>query len=246
MELEKTYSFRVDTQNSSPKGFITLAGLQRAIVSVTEEHLENVGLDVPFLMKNYGVSWVFLSFTAEIKSPILAGETLLIRTWHTERKSIYYRREIEMRHQDGSLAAVAATFSSILDMESRRICKNEEVLERVNALGDGEKLFEAESRLRLKPEELAPVMTQTVQPSWIDRLGHVNNLRYADFVTDALSEKQREKLGEVKRYEVCFSGELRQGEEVEIRLGEGESGEIFAAGIRSSDSKPAFLAKLCF
>ena len=42
-----------------------------------------------------------------------------------------------------------------------------------------------------------------------------------------------------------FTGELRLGESVELRLKE-ENGETLVAGIRSSDEKPAFLAKLSF
>lgn len=245
MELEKTYHFRVDTGAQNENHAITLSALQRIIVTVSEEHLENIGLDVPRLMREYGVSWILLSLTAEIKDPIRAGEKLSVRTWHTNKKGLYYRRDIEICHEDGSLAAVAATFSSVFDMESRRLCTNERVLELVEELGEGKELFEANPRIRIKPEDLSPVMTQQVMPSWIDALGHVNNFRYGDLITDALPEETRAKLGELSRFELGFTGELRLGESVELRLLEKE-GETFAAGIRSSDGKPAFVSKLIF
>ncbi len=245
MELEKTYSFRVDTGAQNENGALTLSAIQRIIVTVSEEHLENIGLDVPFLMKEFGVSWILLSLSAKIISPIRAGERLSVRTWHTNKKGAYYRRDIEISHEDGTIAAVAATFSSIFDIETRRLCSNEKVLEAVEELGEGEELFEAAPRLRIKPEELSSVMTQKVMPSWIDSLGHVNNFRYGDLITDALPEETRANLGNLSRYEIGFTGELRLGESVELRLKE-EDGEILAAGIRSGDGKPAFLAKLAF
>ena len=67
MELEKTYSFRVDTGSLNENKTLTLSALQRIIVTVSEEHLENIGLDVPKLMKEFGVSWILLSLTAEIR-----------------------------------------------------------------------------------------------------------------------------------------------------------------------------------
>ena len=175
MELEQTYIFRTDTGTQNENRALTLSALQRIIVVISEEHLENIGLDVPHLMREYGVSWILLSISVEIKSPIRDGERLSVRTWHTEKKGIYYRREVEILHPDGSVAAVAATFSSIFDMKTRKLCNDPEVLEKVNQLGNGEKLLEAESRIKIKPDDFPVVMTQKVMPSWIDSLGHVNN-----------------------------------------------------------------------
>ncbi|MBQ7875594.1 MAG: hypothetical protein IJ306_10670 [Oscillospiraceae bacterium] len=245
MELEKTYNFRVDTGAQNENHALTLSALQRIIVTVSEEHLENIGLSVPYLMSEYGVSWILLSLSAEIKDPIRAGERLSVRTWHTNKKGLYYRRDIEIRHEDGTLAAVAATFSSIFDMNTRRLCTNEKVLALVEELGEGEELFEANPRIRIKPEELSAVMTENVMPSWIDALGHVNNFRYGDLITDALPEEKRALLGKLSRFELGFTGELRLGESVELRLSE-EEGATLAAGIRSSDGKPAFVSKLIF
>lgn len=245
MELEKTYHFRVDTAALNENRVLTLSALQRIIVTVSEEHLKNIGMDVPTLMKEYGVSWILLSLSAEIKTPFVPGENLSVKTWHTNKKGLYYRRDIEIRHEDGSLAAVAATFSSIFDMESRRLCNNEKVIAAVEELGDGIELFPAENRIRLKPDDFPSVMTRDVMPSWIDSLGHVNNLRYGDLITDALSEETRAKLGRLLRFELGFTGELRLGESAELKIKE-EGNTVFAAGIRSSDGKPAFLSKLIF
>ncbi len=245
MELEKTYTYRVDTQATGDNKAITISGLQRIIVGVSEEHLENIELDVPRLMKNHGVSWVLLSMTAKSISPIVYGEKLKVRTWHTEKHGVYYRREIEICHEDGALAAVAATFSSILDMNTRRICKDDEIIAKVLDLGEGKKLLEAESRLRVRPEELDFVKTEEVRPSQIDALGHVNNSRYGEIITDALTDKQREEIHNLIEYEIAFTGELRLGDSVEIRVSE-KANEILAAGIRKSDGKAAFTARLTF
>jgi len=245
MELEQTYIFRTDTGTQNENRALTLSALQRIIVVISEEHLENIGLDVPHLMREYGVSWVLLSISAEIKSPIRDGERLSVRTWHTEKRGVYFRREVEICHADGSVAAVAATFSSIFDMKTRRLSTDPEVLEKVNQLGNGKELLDAESRIKIKPDGFPVIMTQKVMPSWIDSLGHVNNFRYGDLITDALPDEARANLGNLSRYEIGFTGELRLGESVELRLKE-ENGEILAAGIRSTDEKPAFLARLKF
>ena len=66
MELEKTYYFRVDTAAQNENHDLTLSALQRIIVTASEEHLKNIGLDVPKLMKDYGVSWILLSLSIEV------------------------------------------------------------------------------------------------------------------------------------------------------------------------------------
>ena len=235
----------MDTAAQNENHDVTLSALQRIIVTASEEHLKSLKLDVPKLMSKFNVSWILLSLNIKIKSKIKSGELLSVKTWHTNKKGAYYRRDFEILHEDGSLAAVAATFSSIFDMETRRICTNGEVLRLVEELGEGKELFSANPRLRIKPEELSVVMTQKVMPSWIDSLGHVNNLRYGDLITDALPEETRANLGNLSGYEVGFTGELRLGESVELCLKE-ENGEILAAGIRSSDGKAAFLSRLVF
>lgn len=245
MELEKTYHFRVDTGAQNENHCMTLSAIQRAIVTASEEHLKNIGLDVPKLIKEYGVSWILLSVSVKIESAFRSGELLSVRTWHTNKKGAYYRRDFEILHEDGTPAAFAATFSSIFDMESRRLCSNSSVLELVEKFGEGKELFEANPRLRIKPEELSPCMDQKIMPSWIDALGHVNNLRYGDLITDALPDEKRAKLGSLSRFELGFTGELRLGESVELRLLD-EGDTVLAAGIRSSDGKPAFLSKLIF
>ena len=86
MELEQTYTFRTDTGTQNENRALTLSALQRIIVVISEEHLENIGLDVPHLMREYGVSWILLSISVDIKSPIRDGERLSVRTWHTEKR----------------------------------------------------------------------------------------------------------------------------------------------------------------
>ena len=78
MELEQTYTFRTDTGTQNENRALTLSALQRIIVVISEEHLENIGLDVPHLMREYGVSWILLSLSVDIKSPIRDGERLSV------------------------------------------------------------------------------------------------------------------------------------------------------------------------
>ena len=73
--------------------------------------------------------------------------------------------------------------------------------------------------------------------------------RLADFYQPSklILEKLENGGGEQIRFifKDFKEGELRLGESVELRLKE-ENGEIFVAGIRSSDGKAAFLSKLVF
>ena len=69
---ERAYSYAVPTGIAmyNARGAFYPAALQRMAVGVIEAHLEQIGWDAPKLVREYGLSWVLLSFSAEIRKPL--------------------------------------------------------------------------------------------------------------------------------------------------------------------------------
>lgn len=243
-EFEYEYVWSVDSSMTDSHGNVSPGGLQRICVNTIERHLVNIHLSVTHLMENYGLSWILLSLTTNILSPIKLGDELVLHTRHTNRKGVIYRRDIEFR-RNGELVAIAVSFSSILDIAERRICTDKAVLDSLPIPADSEPMCEAISRHKVKSEEFEFLEERAVRPSWIDPIGHVNNLRYSEFIHDALPKDLEASLGSLKSISVYFTGELKKGDRFSV-LTKRKEGEFEVLGIRLSDEKTAFSAKLSF
>ena len=103
-----------------------------------------------------------------------------------------------------------------------------------------------ERRLKIT-SPVAVVETRRVRPSMTDGVGHVNNTRYGDFVYDAMTDSERNRLGDLKRIDVWFNYELLAGDEFEIiKCCENDdvicfSGRKFCADKNSFDVKLTFV-----
>lgn len=243
-EFEYLYNIYCDVSMFDASGAMKPDAYQRICVNVVERHLNAIELDVERLVAAYGVSWVLLGLTVQILRPFKPGETITARTRHTNRKGAAYRRDIILCDESGGTVALAASFSSLLDINTRHICRDKTVNDKID-LPDSEALFEASSRFKPSLDDLSFVEAFSVRPSWIDSVGHVNNARYGEFTYDALTDKKRSSLKELKRLEIYFTGELTVGDGVVIKSLDNDSQTVIA-GIRASDEKMAFAAKLEF
>lgn len=209
------YNYITDTSMADRFGGLTPFGYQRIIMTVSERELTRLNFDIPTLMKKFGVSWVLLSLSVKVEKPIIVGKPLTVKTRHTWRKSILYRRDFAIYDESGERVVVAATFSALFDVEKRRITFDQKVYEEVT-LPDSEEFFEANHKCAIKGE-FETLEEVAVRPCWIDALGHVNNFRYGELTFDSMPENLQGKLNDLKRFEIYFNGELQLGEKVILK-----------------------------
>ena len=243
MSEKSTYPYEVEVCVLNKEGLLTPMGYQRAIITATEKELRRIGLSVPEMITRFNVTWILLSLSVEIYKPIKEGSVINISTWHTHKKGIIFRREFQITNEQNEVVAVACSFSSLIDLNKRRICMDRTVYDQLN-LPEGEELFTAQSKAVINGEfEFSEEIA--VRPSWIDSFNHVNNFRYGELAFDNLPEEYYLKIANISRFEIFFTGELRLGESVKISRKQIEKG-IEIKGEHSSDLRSAFFAKMLF
>ncbi len=243
MSEKSTYPYEVEVCVLNKEGLLTPMGYQRAIITATEKELRRIGLSVPEMITRFNVTWILLSLSVEIYKPVKEGSVININTWHTHKKGIIFRREFQITNEQNEVVAVACSFSSLIDLNKRRICMDRTVYDQLN-LPEGEELFTAQSKAVINGEfEFSEEIA--VRPSWIDSFNHVNNLRYGELAFDNLPEEYYLKIANISHFEIFFTGELRLGESVKISRKQIENG-IEIKGEHSSDSRSAFFAKMLF
>ena len=218
---------------------------QALYMQAVEPHLKNIEMDEARLMRDFGVAWVLVSMAVEIRRPVRADDTLTAQTWNTTEKTrLLFRREMVVRDAAGETVLTIATFSTLLDLNARRVCTDRELIASFS-LPAGELLMEASDRLRIKTPEDAPAETLRVRPSWIDGVGHVNNFRYGEMAYDALTDDQRAAVGALRRMELYFVSETHLGDAILLhRIDDGNTAVVTAS--LPGEKRPAFTAKFTF
>lgn len=240
-ERDYSYPQQIEVAMYDGNGAFYPAAYQKLMTRAAEKHLENIELDVPRMMRRYGVSWVLLSLSLELRRPLSVTEQLTVRTWATEQHPPIYRREVALYDEKDEMVGAGTTFSTVLDLRTRHICTDRGVLDTIR-LPEGEKLLEASSRYTEKPA-FTEVERRTARPSWQDGLGHVNNGRYGEIVYDALTVEERRALKQLKRLDIWFLAEMRPGQTFSVQRAEGTD-SVTVKGVLLPEDKPSFVMRL--
>ncbi len=237
------HPIHIDISMYNSDGNFTPSAYQRMIMSMIEEHLDILEIGEKHLMEHHGISWVLLSTSIELKRMLLPTDRLTGRTWHAGGRVPSFRRDFIFEDENGEVVAVGATISTLFENETRKLCLNKEKLSVVN-LECREPVLEVLERKMKTDSEFISVEKRKVRPSMTDGVGHVNNTKYGDLVYDAMSREERGKLSKLKRLDVWFNYELREGEAVEIS--KAEDGESLYFTGKKDDGKSSFDMKLSF
>ena len=243
-EKDRAYRILVDNALSGPGCIMRPDSYQRLLILGMEQHRVATGLDVQHLLERFGVSWILLALTVEVRRPLRFNEYLTLHTWGTERERLVFRRELSFLDDGGEEVMAAVKFDGTFDCRSRRICRDEAILSALT-LPEGEKLIEAHSRETIDLAEFTEVETRTVPPCYIDLLGHVNNTRYGELIYDAMPAALRPELTHLKRFELYFVHEIRPDDTITLYLREEGSCTQIAA-CKAGSGALAFSSRLYF
>ena len=244
-EQEIKHPIHIDISMYNSKGVFTPSAYQRMIMGMIEEHLDELKLGEKNLMEEHGISWVLLSTSIELIRKINPNEKIIGTTWHAGGRIPSYRRDFKFETESGELVAVGATISTLFENETRKICLNKDKLSVVDLVPLNPILSSLERKLKV-PSDMELIERRRVRPSMTDGVGHVNNTKYGDFVYDAMTSEERNSLSNLKRLDVWFNYELREGETFEIYKAHGDDSSLCFIGKRSEETRSSFDFKLTY
>ncbi len=244
-EKDIKHSILIDISMYNSDGNFVLSAYQRMIMSMIEEHLDILDIGEKRLMEEYGISWVLLSTSIVLKRKIIPTDKLTGITWHAGGRAPSFRRDFVFIDENGEEVAVGATVSTLFDKSTRRLCLDRNKLAVVDLLPEDPVLPSLERKMKT-PSDLELVEVRKVRPSMTDGVGHVNNTKYGDLVYDAMSADERAKLGDIKRVDVWFNAELREGDRFEIFKSVLPDFSLCFYGKKTGESRSAFDMKITF
>jgi acyl-ACP thioesterase len=212
---ETSYTHRLDVEvfYLNENSIMKPSSYQALIAQLVEKHLDVFQIGADETMK-HGLAWALISMTLDIKQPIDSCMKLLGNTWYSQKRGPYFRRELVFRNEKGDIMFQGSTFSVLLEVATRKVSRSRETPFKLTE-PDGVFCTQADHHFRENPE-FAPCITRQIYNSDIDLLGHVNNRRYGDFAYDALTEEEKFRLKDMRRMELYFISEMRQGDDFTI------------------------------
>lgn len=244
-EKDIKHNILVDISMYNTDGAFVPSAYQRMIMSMIEEHLDILKIGEKELMEKHGISWVLLSSSIKILKKFTPSTEMTGITWHSVGRVPSFRRDFLFNDNEGNVLAVGATVSTLFDNVTRKLCLDRKKLSVID-LQSGEFALESLDRKMERCEDVTFVESRKVRPSMTDGVGHVNNTKYADYIYDAMTLEEREKLSYLCAMDIWFNYELREGDVFSIYKFSPDNTTLCFSGIKDGESRSSFDLRLKF
>lgn len=202
-------------------------------------HLHEVGFNQ---LQPKAKSWMLSRIGVKINQVPKWQEKVRIHTWVRKYDRLFSYRDFEIQDENGNVLIAASTCWLVLDMASRRLSRVDQILENFEISDSRQALEEELGKVEaFEPEEFTQPFS--VKFSDVDMIGHVNNVRYIDWLVNGfpLSHWEEHQLA---YFEVNFIAEAAYGDEIRVGIKEGET--YLAKAISMQEKKELVRSKLRF
>ncbi len=232
-ELDCKYEIDIEVSDLNQDNVLKPYGYQKIFAKIAEQHLDNIDLNIDVTMKN-NLAWALVSLSVEIIQPVIGCMKLYAKTWFSQKKGPFYRREFLFEDSKGDVLFKGATYSVLLDVKKRKIYRSNDL---PFFISEPIEEFTIEAKPKFKTlTEFVNIEDRKVYNSYIDRLGHVNNMRYGEFAYDAFTDEEKNNLRNLKRMDVFFLNELLDNDLFSILKGQDGNKIIFRGYNKSRDN----------
>ncbi|ADQ78301.1 acyl-ACP thioesterase [Paludibacter propionicigenes WB4] len=212
MSLKKTYSFQIQPQFVDFQFRATMSSLGDILLTTAQFNADDNGFGLRRL-NEMDCSWVLTRMAIEMNRFPEQYENIEVETWVEEVGRANTTRNFCIRDAKGEIIGNACSVWVFFDMKTRR-AKDLQTLEGIHDFANGEE------GLIDKPIKLGAVDGDEydgfkVKYSDIDINGHVNSIRYIQWISDCFSLSCYRKY-QVKRFEINYVHEMLYGDFVEI------------------------------
>ena len=168
-----------------------------------------------------------------------------IRTWPKGiQQKLFFMRDFELTGAGGSRVAVATSAWVLINPALRRMLAPQSLPVPVPDNGGLSAIDETLERVSL-PADLTERSRVRAGYSAVDQMGHVNNARYVEWISDAISFEQYSSR-QLAWMQINYINEVKPGDEVSLSLGPNpiQDGTWAVQGVNRMSSGLAFEALL--
>lgn len=192
------------------------------------QHGEELGVGYTAMLER-SYLWVMVRVRFRILAQVHRYQTVNVKTWPLEPHRLNYRREYCIEDQEGNPLIIGSSEWVVMHSEKRRLL----AVPNLYSIHEGfhtELMFDKKSeRLQDFSWEGEPYVVNAAF-SELDVNGHVNNIKYANYVMDAIDPPQEVVLESVQ---IDYRKEVVQGTQLNIRY-QRSDGVVLAKGLNNA------------
>jgi len=209
-------------------------------------HAENLGVGREDMART-GQVWILSRMSVLVKRRPEYCETITVRSWPRGWEKLFAMRNYEIKDKNDMAIVSARSAWLIVDMEKRRPLRPQSVMDNLPQNEGLESLAPEEKGAAALTErgDLQKAAERKALYTDIDYNGHVNNVRYVQWIEDALDPQLLEKADKL-RIDINYMNEIMLGETAELLSAPilGENNAFAFEGRKKESGQTAFRAEL--
>ena len=202
-------------------------------------------------MARTGQVWILSRMTVLVDRRPDYLETVSVSSWPRGFEKLFAIRDYSIKDKDGKAAVSARSAWLIVDLEKRRPLRPQAVMDLLPQNTGLDAVTQDAGAISGLAERdcLQKVSERKALYTDLDYNGHVNNVRYINWIEDALDTEVLEKAGKM-RFDINYLNEIRKDEAVDIlfapiQIEGSDASHIFAfEGKKVESGQAAFRAEL--
>lgn len=229
--MNKVYSqsFHLRTSDFDCRGQIKPSAVLDLFQEVAGAHAMELGVGFDDLLKKE-LLWIIVKLKFRVENEIQEHQKVIVKTWPLPAGRVTLQREYLIEDESGKILVKGTSEWVTVHSKNRRIVPPSNIYSLEEYCED--KMFEGKLVKVSDFTEDKPALEVVSQFCDLDRNGHVNNIRYADYVLNALCPKEQK----IRQFQIDFHREIMSGMKVSVFLDENENG-LLAKGLNEGGEK---------
>lgn len=203
------------------------------------QHAEELHVGFEELLQK-GRLWVLTRVKFQILENVSPYTAVRVKTWPLKPNRFSYRREYLIEDRNGKPLIKGSSDWVVIDCNERKMVSAPDLYPFTEGFCE-EKMFEEKIRKVSDFEGSGEPYTVRTAFCDLDRNGHVNNTKYANFIMNALCPEKEKRL---TAFQMDYRKEVVSGEDLQIFRQNGD-GETLAKGLNDVGDV-MFAARLIF
>lgn len=233
---EETFTIRTAETNAA--GHARLGTLCQLLQEAAGNHAAVLGFGMGELREE-NRAWVLHRLQLRVLRFPRRGERVTVRTWPSGGDGLRAWRDFRVNGEKGRTLAVALSHWLMIDLQRRRPVRIPATVMRYaeESEEEGHVLPLPEERLPERSGGEDEALPFRVRREDLDLNDHVNNVRYLEWMLEAVGATEAERDRQPEEMDVEFHAECRYGEAVKAVAGAGPGGDPMAELHKKEEEK---------
>lgn len=242
MENTLTRKYAVSSYEVNSTGKARLTSIANYLQETAYHHARHLGLGYRHLAER-NMAWVLSRMRIRMIRYPSWDDLLTIETWPRGIEKLFALRDFRISEKNGDPVAEAATCWLMVDTDSLRPQRIIPDFIPVKTRTDG--VFEHTPGKIELPGDMVDRDVHRVVYSDLDVVGHVNNVKYIEWITDLLGPGMLEEKG-IEDITINYMAEAKAGDEVELLTSGKNHDSTYVSGRNLGTGRECFRAALSF